>query len=317
MAITKTSANSIKSFSKFDNAYTNNQALNNVFLMVGNTNNATAYATSADGITWTARSATGFGNDVGMIRQNGVWISTDAQGMFDATTATAFTYGTNAQTFPSGKGATFFVQGQWGVGGNGSTAGWVWGSRYGGNNTGDGNVVYGNGTWVRVLANSNITYAVDATGILPFANTYNTATSAVTSPERVVFGNGLFIVNGSNGLMSSPDGINWTLRSSAGNFQGSKLLFAGGRFWCSAGAGSGAVYSSPDGINWTALSGPATNSALVGVSYGAGVYVLLLASGALYSSPDASTWTSRTNPVTSTWSPVLNSSKHFSSIQWG
>jgi hypothetical protein len=70
-----------------------------------------------------------------------------------------------------------------------------------------------------------------------------------------VFGNGQFLIIGGTGIQTSPNGENWTLRSSAPQFVPSRTEFAEGTF---VGMTTSGVGTSSDGVAWTAQDTSAT-----------------------------------------------------------
>ncbi len=118
-----------------------------------------------------------------------------------------------------------------------------------------------------------------------------------------------------NRFLTSPDGINWTNRTSTAesNWYGSCWASGLGLF---VAVGGSCCATSPDGINWTARSIPSgewfdvcwsqERSLLVAVAWSAASTNL-----AVMTSPDGITWTARTTPnnyqwQSVTWSPSLN-----------
>ena len=79
-------------------------------------------------------------------------------------------------------------------------------------------------------------------------------------------------------VMTSPDGINWTIRSTPANSYWTSVTYGNGLFVAVANIGSNRVMTSPDGINWTIGSTPADNSWL-GVTYSNGLFVAVSISG--------------------------------------
>jgi hypothetical protein len=147
------------------------------------------------------------------------------------------------------------------------------------------------------VRNSVIQYATATSEVIPAGLTFANATSAVTSPHRVVFENGIFVATGSNGLATSTDGITWTQRNSAGDFRFNRIIFAGGLWF--AGIASGSFYTSTDAITWTARQALG-GSNLIGAAFGNNMYVAMNQTGSIWSSPTGVTWTSRTNPLAGT-----------------
>jgi probable HAF family extracellular repeat protein len=102
------------------------------------------------------------------------------------------------------------------------------------------------------------------------------------------FGNGLFVVVGNGGtILTSPDGVSWTARSSGTTKHLYGIAYGNGRFV--AGGGSTKAYTSLDGETWNE-HGLALFT-LKDISYGNGTFVAVGTSGDIYSSPDGETWT--------------------------
>lgn len=123
----------------------------------------------------------------------------------------------------------------------------------------------------------------------------------------VTYGNRMFVavsgVGGSgNRVMTSPDGVTWTSRSSVANNiwlgvtyggpVGSELFVA----VSAQGTSSDSVMTSPDGVNWTPRTSPANAWRSVAWSSTAGVFVAVADTGVsrVMTSPDGINWTPRT-----------------------
>jgi hypothetical protein len=76
----------------------------------------------------------------------------------------------------------------------------------------------------------------------------------------VTYGNGLFVAVGDGGaILTSPDGVTWTPRTSGTSNTLFGVTYGNGLF-VAVGDG-GAILTSPDGVNWTPrTSGRATRS---------------------------------------------------------
>lgn len=129
--------------------------------------------------------------------------------------------------------------------------------------------------------------------------------------NSVTYGNGLFVAvasSGTNRVMTSPDGITWTQRFSALNFNGTTELpllsvAYGNNIFVAVGWGTGytETMSSPNGIAWTARSIPypnyQDNSSVV---YGNGRFVAVAWGSAtggttlIISSTNGTTWSHAT-----------------------
>ena len=107
--------------------------------------------------------------------------------------------------------------------------------------------------------------------------------------------------------MTSPNGINWTIRTSAANNQWYSVAYGNGLWVAVASSGTGnRVMTSPDGINWTIRTSAADNS-WNSVAYGNGLWVAVSTTGTgnrVMTSPDGITWTSRTSAADNAWLSV-------------
>lgn len=102
-------------------------------------------------------------------------------------------------------------------------------------------------------------------------------------------------------IMTSPDGITWTERTTPIPSSGFCVAYGAGLYVVGADLASGTheIATSPDAINWTARSSPADSHEVLAVIYAAGLFVALWkASGNtnVMTSPDGITWTSHTVP---------------------
>lgn len=136
--------------------------------------------------------------------------------------------------------------------------------------------------------------------------------SAPRSCKHVVYAPelNLWVAVGLNGVMTSPDGFNWTNQVEAeDNFWRSVCwssdlgLFVA----CSdGGVGSNRFMSSPDGITWTArthdLAGGSHKSVVW--SPALGLFCATGFSGNIQTSPDGINWTKRTSPEANSWGGV-------------
>ena len=99
----------------------------------------------------------------------------------------------------------------------------------------------------------------------------------------VTFGNNLFVAvskkTSGNRVMTSPDGITWTSRSSAADNEWYGVTFGNNLFVAVSSTGSGnRVMTSPDGITWASLSSAADNS-WRSVTFGNNLFVAVSESG--------------------------------------
>ncbi|MEK8095468.1 hypothetical protein WOC76_23700 [Methylocystis sp. IM3] len=244
---------------------------NGLFVAVGASG---AVMTSADGVTWTSRTAAAANN----------WRSvTFGLGLFVAVGQTGT--GSRVMTSPDGVNWTIRV----------SAADNDWLS-----------VTYGNGLFVAVAqsgSGNRVMTSEDGT------NWTSRVSAADYSWFDVTYGNGLFVAVAASGasdrVMTSPDGVTWTLRTSASNDNWYAVTYASGVFVAvGGGGGSGLrVMTSANGTSWTGRTAAAANN-WVGVSYGAGLFVATSNSGTgnrVMTSPDGVTWTSRVSAANNNW----------------
>jgi hypothetical protein len=147
------------------------------------------------------------------------------------------------------------------------------------------------------------------------ASCYDTgAWTSRTSPGDVwrsaTYGDGLFVAVGSapstNGVMTSPDGINWTARTTPGTAYGwNGVIYGNGLFVAVAQSSTNRVITSPDGINWTARTAAEAN-AWWSIAYGNSLFVAVAQNGTnrVMTSPNGITWTARAAPEANQWLSV-------------
>ena len=123
----------------------------------------------------------------------------------------------------------------------------------------------------------------------------------------IAYGNGLFVVvsgtdGSNNSVMTSPNGINWTLRTTPNPGASWRSITFGtptsnpnGLFVAVADGGTGnRVMTSSDGITWTSVAASNNTNVWVSIAYGSGYFVATAHSGdtnrIMYSS-NGTTWT--------------------------
>lgn len=130
---------------------------------------------------------------------------------------------------------------------------------------------------------------------------------------NITYANGTYVAVANSGtgsrVMTSPDGQNWTLRTTPTDNQWADVTYGNGLFVAIGLNGSGSgdkVMTSPDGINWTVRATPADNF-WNGVIYANGQFVAVASSGTgnrVMTSPDGITWTIRNSAADVGWSSV-------------
>ena len=250
---------------------------NNIFVAVASSGTNNKVMTSPDGITWTSRSSA--------LDTNSWQSVTFGNNLFVAVAVFAAT-GKRVMTSPDGI--------NWTMVGNTPNYNWV-------------SVAYGNNLWVAVAAGGSYRHMVSSSGGGGWTAGYTTATY---SWQCVTYGNNLFVaVSSTNRVMTSPDGISWTQRTSASlpNNDWRSVTYGNGLFVAVAASGSNnRVMTSSNGINWTSQTSAADNY-WESVTYGDGLFVAVASSGTnnrVMTSPDGITWTSKTSAYDNTWRSV-------------
>jgi hypothetical protein len=136
------------------------------------------------------------------------------------------------------------------------------------------------------------------------------SSAADNSWREVTYGNGLFVAVAITGrrdrVMSSPNGIDWTSRTTNDNIWNS-VTYGNSVFVAVASSGTGnRVMTSPNGITWTARTSAANNT-WNSVTFGNGLFVAVASTGSgnrVMTSSDGITWTARTSAADNTWNSV-------------
>lgn len=161
-------------------------------------------------------------------------------------------------------------------------------------------VAYGNGMYVAITNDSNITaYSTDG---INWTETTNLPSES--DWRSIVYGDGKFvaIAYGTAGAYST-DGINWTPITFSVSRNRSSVTYGNGTFVAIC-ASSTAVSYSTDGINWSESTLPSAGS-WQSVTYGNGVFVAVVnSSDAAAYSTDGITWTATTLPSNTRWRSV-------------
>jgi hypothetical protein len=133
-------------------------------------------------------------------------------------------------------------------------------------------ITYGNGRFVAVGDSGTYMYSTDA------SSNWITGTLTTNLWISIVYGNGLFVATSLTGtgnrVMTSPDGITWTIRTSAADNNWFGLTYGNGLFVATSITGTGnRIMISQDGINWTCRNVP--NYQYATIAYGvvsSGIY---------------------------------------------
>jgi hypothetical protein len=175
-----------------------------------------------------------------------------------------------------------------------------WTGYYTGLSHGYFDIAYGNGIFVAIapVGGYSDRVAVSYDG-LTWAST--SCLDTFTDYTSIAFGNGVFVVAGSNGKVAvSPDGLNWKKYTLNDTSKRASVTFGKGKFVAAIASDTGTDASaiSYDGVNWT------YNNAVIGqwvhIAYGNGLFVALSGSSGTgpiaMTYPDGVSWTSRDRP---------------------
>ena len=145
----------------------------------------------------------------------------------------------------------------------------------------------------------------------------STGASADNNWRGITYGNGIFVAVATDGVdrrvMTSPDGINWTARSTPTQAWRS-VTFGNGTFVAVGSSGTNVrVMTSTDGITWTTRTS-AANNAWMSVTFGNNLFVAVANSGLgnrVMTSTDGITWTARTSAADLSWVSVTYGNGQF------
>jgi len=308
---------------------------NGLFVAVANSGTGKRVMTSPDGITWTAyasandtlswQSATySNGLFVAVGSAGAVMTSTDGSSWATRTAAAndawrSVTYGNGLFVAVGSAGAVMT-----------STNGTTWTTRTAAAANNWTSVTYSNGLFAAVAATGS--------GNRIMTSPDGSAWTAQTYPpdqawDAVTYGNGLFVAvacgvaisqvcntSVGNRVMTSPDGLTWTARTTpAADSPWTAVTYGNGQFVAVAQSGTSQVLTSPDGIAWTARTAAANNT-WRSVTYGNGRFVAVAigtGTNQVMTSPDGITWTAQTAAAAVDWSSVAYGNNRFVAVASG
>lgn len=249
----------------------------NIFVAVGISGTGDRVMTSPDGIIWNIRNSAADNSWIGVTHGNGVFVAVSGNGA------------NRVMTSPDGITWTLRTAG----------VANVWRS-----------IAFGNGTFVIVGNGSGGVYVSVDDGVT-WTNYALGAPESGYTWRDVTFGNGLFVAVGdgatNDNVMTSPDGITWTLRTGANTNDYESVIFGNGIFVAVSINGVGnRVMTSTDGINWTERLS-AANHLWTSVTFGNGLFVAVtsdVVGNNVMTSPDGINWTSRNGADDLNWSAV-------------
>lgn len=153
---------------------------------------------------------------------------------------------------------------------------------------------------------------------LSHANESWTARTAAQANQwfSVAYGDGKFVAvsaDGTNRVMTSPDGITWTAQTAIDDSKWKSVTYGAGKFVAVAFDGTNRVMTSPDGVNWTAHSATAAEQ-WRSVTYGGGQFVAV--SNEVMTSPDEANWTARSSAAGRFWFSVTYGGGQFVAVSY-
>ncbi len=175
-----------------------------------------------------------------------------------------------------------------------------------------GSITYGNGLFVAVSVSGGV--MISSNGI-----TWTGVPNIPIYPwNSITYGNGVFVAVGfgnqgmGNQVMTSTDGISWTLQTSPGpaGFNVWGYVTYGNGLFVAFSQMDNKVMTSTDGVNWTGGTEPLNSESLISATYGNGVFVKIYRDysngGSLFvkRSTDAVTWTISTPATSNLWRAV-------------
>jgi hypothetical protein len=121
--------------------------------------------------------------------------------------------------------------------------------------------------------------------------------------------------DGTNQVMTSPDGITWTARNATQANLWNDVIYGNGQFVAVSGNGTNQVMTSPDGINWTARNAAGV-AQWFSLAYGGGKFVAVAPGGVnrtMYSH-DGITWIAPTAVASNNWVNVVYGNSGFVAV---
>jgi hypothetical protein len=293
---------------------------NRIYVAVGS---AGAVVSSPNSMTWTTRNSGNSSQNTGRIYAvtygNGKFVVSDEFGRvrtsLDGITwtlpqeaiSTSYTFYIKGLTYGKGIFVAVDYFGRIGT----SPDGMQWTERTSGTSKRLYKVTYENGIFVAV--GGTILTSID--GI-----TWIERNSGTSNYLRgISYLNGKFVAAGGSTIVTSSDGMSWTVTdyglgqygfSSVANGNNLFVIFGGKLI---SGIVNGIIYTSPDGLNWSEIViGP--NIELGGLIYGSGQFVSVGAFGKILTSVDGITWTARNSGITNSLNDISFGNNKFLAV---
>ena len=224
--------------------------------------------TSANGITWTARTSGTTSNILGLSYGNSTFVYGTVGGGLatstDGITWTARTSGTTSTISSIAYGNSTFVYGTYLGGIATSTDGITWTARTSGTTSSIYSVIFANGVFLYGTYGGGL--ATSTNGI-----TWTARTSGTTSHiNALAYGNGLYVYGAAGGVLAtSTDAITWTARTSGTTSAIGNIAYGNGIYIASVGRTNepDLILTSSNGITWKKTFGSNSNSDIIYLGY--------------------------------------------------
>jgi hypothetical protein len=174
-----------------------------------------------------------------------------------------------------------------------------------------GDPILGQVVQLMTAAQNSLRYVVVAGAGVFYSTDLQTFTlgDSFAAGRHVIWTGSLFVVVGQVGtILTSPDGITWTTRTS-GTTQTLNRVGVLGSVLIAVG-NTGTIVTSPDAATWTVRTSGTTQT-LTDVVAKSGLAVITGGNGTILTSPDGATWTARTSGTTQYLSAVTASASTF------
>ena len=314
---------------------------NGIFVAVSN-GGTNRVMTSADGISWSVQTAASASSWISIVYGNGLFVSGGGGSALMTSPAFSYTYNytinqANGGAYVDGM-ATVSLPATTDSAGNPvstptantftiDTTGPAVALSYSKNPSGTGvNTI--TATYNEAIA-STPTISINQPGSTDILNTAMAVPASVwtartaseaNSWQSITYGNGLFVAvssDGTNRVMTSPDGITWTTRTAATSSSYWQAVTYGNDTFVAISYTSDAVMTSLDGITWTRRTA-SSSEAWISVTYGNGLFVAVANNtNKVMTSPDGITWTARTASASSAWRAITYGNGLFVAVGGG
>lgn len=157
-------------------------------------------------------------------------------------------------------------------------------------------VIYANGQFTAISSGGGSDSVANSADGETWTNVVGSSTASEW--QSIAYGNGIYVAvasSGSSRIMTSPDAVNWTLRTAPANNNWQSVCFANGLFVAVASSGTNRVMTSTNGTSWTLRNAINNNVLWNSVAGGGGNFVATASFGAddrVMTSTNGINWTS-------------------------